>query len=416
MNQQSQSIHNDPSIDDTTFVLTVIHRFVQHTATAETYQSVFWAITRNFMQTLALEDCVVYEAIPAERKIIQRAANGNKNPEGEVIQNLLTLSYGEGIVGWVAENQRSQLVKDTRNDERYLVDDAVRLSELCVPIIFHGELLGVISSEHSDAGYYNNRHLLLFELIAEISASLLVRIRQKRELDLLKMDLERLLQEKKEALNRAIETVSDQVSELKYHQDKKDILVREVHHRVNNNLQIISSLVRLYLHETKEPGYQTLKEIQFRIQVLSSIHLILLKSVELNQVVLLGFLQDLAASIRYMCTDRHVVISCDTPVRNLSLNTLVPLGMLIHELVLCAVGKYLSQEPVKIKISLHTGESPGEYLLELAGMKVPVPELSESMIDRVQFTLIEALSEQLEGELQSPQQEQEPWRLTFREI
>jgi len=416
MNQQSQSIHNDPSIDDTTFVLTVIHRFVQHTATAETYQSVFWAITRNFMQTLALEDCVVYEAIPAERKIIQRAANGNKNPEGEVIQNLLTLSYGEGIVGWVAENQRSQLVKDTRNDERYLVDDAVRLSELCVPIIFHGELLGVISSEHSDAGYYNNRHLLLFELIAEISASLLVRIRQKRELDLLKMDLERLLQEKKEALNRAIETVSDQVSELKYHQDKKDILVREVHHRVNNNLQIISSLVRLYLHETKEPGYQTLKEIQFRIQVLSSIHLILLKSVELNQVVLLGFLQDLAASIRYMCTDRHVVISCDTPVRNLSLNTLVPLGMLIHELVLCAVGKYLSQEPVKIKISLHTGDSPGEYLLELAGMKVPVPELPESMIDRVQFTLIEALSEQLEGELQSPQQEQEPWRLTFREI
>lgn len=413
MNQQS--IHNDPSIDDTTFVLTVIHRFVQHTATAETYQSVFWAITRNFMQTLALEDCVVYEAIPAERKIIQRAANGNKNPEGEVIQNLLTLSYGEGIVGWVAENQRSQLVKDTRNDARYLVDDAVRLSELCVPIIFHGELLGVISSEHSDAGYYNNRHLLLFELIAEISASLLVRIRQKRELDKLKVDLERLLQEKKEALNRAIETVSDQVSELKYHQDKKDILVREVHHRVNNNLQIISSLVRLYLNETKEPGYQTLQEIQFRIQVLSSIHLILLKSVELNQVVLLGFLQDLAASIRYMCTDKHVVISCDTPIRNLSLNTLVPLGMLIHELVLCSVRKYVAHEPVKILISLHTSESPGEYLLELAGMKV-APELPESMMDRVQLTLIEALSEQLEGELQSPQAETEPWRLTFREI
>jgi two-component sensor histidine kinase len=411
------SIHNDPSIDDATFLLTVIHRFVQHTATAETYQSVFWAITRNFMQTLALEDCVVYEAIPSERKIVQRAAHGNKNPEGEVIHNLLTLSYGEGIVGWVAENQRSQLVKDTRNDKRYLVDDADRLSELCVPIIFHGELLGIICSEHSKAGYYNNRHLLLFELIAEISASLLVRIRQKRELDQLKMDLERLLHEKKEALDQAIETVSDQVSELKYHQDKKDILVREVHHRVNNNLQIISSLVRLYLHETQEPGYQTLQEIQFRIQVLSSIHLILLKSVELNQVVLLGFLQDLAASIRYMCTDKHVVIACDTPIRHLSLNTLVPLGMLIHELVLCSIRKYLQQhEPIKIEISLRTGEFAGQYLLELSGMKVPELAFPESTMDRVQFTLIEALSEQLEGELYSPQQEQEPWRLTFREI
>lgn len=94
----------------------------------------------------------------------------------------------------------------------------------------------------------------------------------------MKQTLEQHLASKKAALDVAIETVSNQFDELKQHRNRKELLLKEVHHHVNNNLQIISSLVSLYLNETQEPNFQTLKQIQSRIQILSTIHLILLKS------------------------------------------------------------------------------------------------------------------------------------------
>ncbi|MGV3630474.1 MAG: sensor histidine kinase [Bacteroidota bacterium] len=386
---------------DANFLIEVIHNFVRFTASAVTAQEVFWAITKNFMQTLQIEDCVVYESFPHRRKIIQRAAHGAKNPNGDIINNLLELDFGVGIAGWVAEHQETVCIGDAREDFRYIVDDEPRLSELSVPIQFNGELFGVIDSENSEANFFTTQHVYLFELIADLAANLLVRIRQKEELELLKIELEALLNEKRQALEEAIETVSGQSSELKIQEEKQELLIKEVHHRVNNNLQILNSIIRIYLMETENVTVDTLREIQQKIQTLSAIHLILLKSVENNKTGVEDFLHDLIASIRYTSDSNYLLINAQSAVTSLPINTLIPLGLLINEIATSAINTHWEKgEAVELNIRL---EEEGERIcMELHTGKKIDPEKS-IVSGSVNEILVEALIQQLEGDKLDPE-------------
>jgi len=317
----------------TEFVLDIIQNFIRITASADSNLEVFEAITKNFMQKLNVEECVVYEFDKNSKTLLQRAIHGKQSPNGEMDNNIQSLKLGEGIVGWVAEHLESVKINDTSKDYRYIVDRGINLSELAVPITFNGELLGVIDSENSQKDYFTSYDLQLFEMIAELAASLLIRIRQKNELIDVKSELELILNTKKIALEKAIDTVSEQVSELKHQQMKKELLIREVHHRVNNNLQILSSLINIYLADSDEIDRSTLYEIKNKIQVLSSIHLILLKSVEKDKPSVSDFLNDLIASIRYMNQSNYLVLSAESKGHIFSLNTLIPLGLLLNELI-----------------------------------------------------------------------------------
>ena len=381
---------------DSNFLIEVIRNFVRFTESAVTYQDVFWAITKNFMQMLQIEDCVVYEALPEQRRIIQRAAHGAKNPNGENINNLLELDYGTGIAGWVAEHQQTVCAEDVRKDSRYLVDDEPRLSELCVPIRFNGELLGVIDSENSRTGFFTLQHVHLFELIADLAANLLIRIRQNKELESLQRELQVLLNEKKQALEAAIVTVSDQSNELKIQEEKRELLIKEVHHRVNNNLQILSSIIHIYLMESDRIDSETLKEIQQKIQALSAIHLILLKSVENNKTAVKDFLLDLIASIRYTNASNYMMIHAVTDIPSLPINTLIPLGLLINEIMTSAANTHWKKgEAAQLHIRLKSEGS--KVRMEISADK----EIGEQKVSRdrnVNGILVEALINQLEGE------------------
>ncbi|MES2589818.1 MAG: histidine kinase dimerization/phosphoacceptor domain -containing protein [Bacteroidota bacterium] len=396
-------------------LLEVIHNFIKFTASAESPQEIFWAITKNFMEMLQIEDCVVYEALPHERKIIQRAAHGAKNPNGDVIHNLLVLEYGEGIVGWVAENQTTVCIGDARLDSRYIVDDNIRLSELSVPIQFNGELFGIIDSENSQENFYNIEHIQLFELIAELAATLLVRIRQKEELGKLKEELEHLLLNKKKALDDAIETVSEQVSELKHHEEKREILIREVHHRVNNNLQILTSLISIYLYESEKIDKSVLEEIKQKIQTLSSIHLILLKSVENNRPGVQDFLLDLIASIRYMNDSNYLILTAQSWAPVFSMNTLIPLGMLINQLVSHSIQQFWNKnETVEINLAIIFSVD-SYFILELNGTKSLEKLIPDEKFE-ISKTLIDVFIDQLEGEILTPDKEFGIWKIKLKEI
>ena len=116
--------------------------------------SVLWTIAETSMAILGYEDCVIYLVDQSRGVLVQRAAFGPKNAGFEVADPI-EIAIGAGIVGSVAASGRLIRVDDTRLDPRYIVDDAHRRSELAVPIIDQGEVIGVIDSEHSDVGFYN---------------------------------------------------------------------------------------------------------------------------------------------------------------------------------------------------------------------------------------------------------------------
>ncbi len=136
----------------------------------ESVEEVLWAITKNVVHQLGFVDCVIYEFNQKEKLLMQRAAYGQKNPSDTVIYNQIAIPLGQGIVGNVANNRESVLVKDTSKDPRYIVDDENRLSEICVPIIVNDKLFGVIDSEHPRKHFFSERHLHLLTIVAALCA------------------------------------------------------------------------------------------------------------------------------------------------------------------------------------------------------------------------------------------------------
>ncbi|PCE66424.1 helix-turn-helix domain-containing protein [Sediminicola luteus] len=136
----------------------------------ETEEEVLWDITKNVIHHLGFIDCVIYTLDHERHKLIQRAAYGTKNPCQEQIHNQIELEMGQGIVGSVALAKRAEIVHNTADDPRYLVDDACRLSEISVPIIVGKKLYGVIDSEHPEAHFFNERHLHLLKIVAALCA------------------------------------------------------------------------------------------------------------------------------------------------------------------------------------------------------------------------------------------------------
>jgi ligand-binding sensor domain-containing protein/putative methionine-R-sulfoxide reductase with GAF domain len=128
---------------------------------------IIWDLARNVISRLNFEDCVVYLLDASDNMLIQKAAYGLKNPQGREITNLLSIPIGQGIVGHVAATGKPLLVPDTSQDNRYIADLGQVGSELAVPILYEGRVLGVLDSEHHRKGFFQETHLAVLVRIAD---------------------------------------------------------------------------------------------------------------------------------------------------------------------------------------------------------------------------------------------------------
>ena len=90
------------------------------------------------------------------------------NPSGAVIYNQIEIPLGKGIVGHVASNKEAEIIPNTLEDPRYIVDDEARCSEICVPIFVNDQLFGIIDSEHPEKNFFTERHLHLLTIVAAL--------------------------------------------------------------------------------------------------------------------------------------------------------------------------------------------------------------------------------------------------------
>jgi putative methionine-R-sulfoxide reductase with GAF domain len=144
-------------------------------AQAASAREVAWTVCAFAGHELALADCVVYLPDGAD-SLLQYAAWGPKRVADQVLESRIRLAVGHGVVGDCARQQAPQRVADTRQDARYVADDQVNLSELAVPLVHAGRVIGVLDSEHPDAGFYDERHEQALAAIADRAAARLVQL------------------------------------------------------------------------------------------------------------------------------------------------------------------------------------------------------------------------------------------------
>lgn len=117
--------------------------------------------------------------------------------------------------------------------------------------------------------------------------------------------------------------------------NEKEILLKEVHHRVKNNLQIISSLLNLQSNYIDDKTTKLLyKESQNRIKSIASVHELLYQSNDIGKINFQSYLEKLSADLLYSYNgDENLVQVRIKTSEKFNIDTSIPLGLLLNEII-----------------------------------------------------------------------------------
>ena len=117
---------------------------------------------------------------------------------------------------------------------------------------------------------------------------------------------------------------------------EKEVLLREIHHRVKNNMQVVSSLIGLQARDVTDPAiHEAFKELRGRIRTMALTHERLYRSGDLSGIDMAGFLRDLIEPLQasFLRGPEKITwsVACDAPP--LDVGTAIPVGLIVNELV-----------------------------------------------------------------------------------
>jgi two-component sensor histidine kinase len=187
---------------------------------------------------------------------------------------------------------------------------------------------------------------------------------------------------------------------------EKEVLLREIHHRVKNNLQVISGMLELQAALVKDPSARaSLQEGRNRVMSMALIHQKLYQSQDIAQVHMDSYLQSLAADLfsAFGVDEEKILMKVEAEAVRLNLDTAIPFGLLVSELVTNAI-KYAfpperEGEKGEIVVSFSERED-GNYLLAVSDNGIGLPEgFDLDMASSLGLKLVHSLVEQLGGEV-----------------
>ena len=146
----------------------------------KTEEEIAWDLVKNCIARLNFTDCVIYFVDRKKNVLIQKAAHGPKNPRDYQIIKPLEIPIGQGICGYVAQSGVPEVIHNTAEDARYIVDDEPRLSEITIPIFSDGEVIGIIDCEHPAEKFFTQQHFRLLTAIASFYGIRISKLRAER--------------------------------------------------------------------------------------------------------------------------------------------------------------------------------------------------------------------------------------------
>jgi two-component system, sensor histidine kinase PdtaS len=199
--------------------------------------------------------------------------------------------------------------------------------------------------------------------------------------------------------------ISDQASELKKQNEQidkslkeKEILLKEVHHRVKNNLQLISSLLALQADETSdEHAKASLNESQSRVLSMSVIHRRLYQNENLDTLDISTFTDEVFLQIKNIFSNTDALLENQLPHQYYEVDQALALGLILNELITNSF-KHARPENDRLVIRVQLKKEGREFHLEYSdnGQGLPAAFSMESS-NSLGMRLINWLAEQLNG-------------------
>jgi PAS domain S-box-containing protein len=199
--------------------------------------------------------------------------------------------------------------------------------------------------------------------------------------------------------------------------EEKEVLLREIHHRVKNNMQIMSSLLRLQSQSIKDAeALEKFAVSQSRIKSMALIHDSLYRSKDLSRVDFSDYVQILASHLTSMFGPRaeRIAIKLDLDQIYLEINTAIPLGLIINELVSNSLKHAFSvEERGEIRIILRQDKTGG-YSLIVKDTGAGFPEDRDfQATETLGLNIVTDLVKQLEGTINLSREGGTEFKISF---
>lgn len=240
-----------------------------------------------------------------------------------------------------------------------------------------------------------NRELLFTTFFLVVIVVLLIFLITLRNKNRKKMELKNIQLEKN---NSALENSHLIISES---YNKNELLLKELHHRVKNNLQIISSLFSLQLN-AKNLDVKTAEVFQDarnRIHSISLIHKKLYQSNNFENLEFKAYLEALSDDIIASQVNKvSVSIKVDCPP--ISIETAIPLGLIFNELLTNSLKHSMNSDSLEVAIEFENKKDHGCFIYSDNGIGVHDIEMMTEKEESIGVTLIHLLAEQLDATIE----------------
>ncbi|MBA7583172.1 putative sensor histidine kinase pdtaS [subsurface metagenome] len=201
---------------------------------------------------------------------------------------------------------------------------------------------------------------------------------------------------------------------------EKETLLAEIHHRVKNNMQIITSLLSLQSKDIEdERALSLIRNCEDRIGAMSLVHEKLYLSEDLSRIDFSDYITSMAARLFQVHRVDSRVVSFSSHIRDALFNieTAIPLGLIINELISNAMKHAFPEgEKGNIAVELTQNTKTEEYTLTVTNDGIGFPEeIDYQNPETFGLQLVNMLTEQLSGTVELDRSRGTSFRITFKE-
>ena len=192
-------------------------------------------------------------------------------------------------------------------------------------------------------------------------------------------------------------------SQIKKDLREKEVMLKEIHHRVKNNLNLIKSLLNLQAKtiKTKKQALESFKESRDRVFTMALVHESMYKAEDFTKVDMASYISDLSREIvRLHHNGKRIFLKVKVENVFLDINTAIPCGLIINELITNAI-KYAFSNTGKGEIRINLkNHKDNKYELSIQDNGMGIPDKSENQYpDSFGLKLVNLLIKQINGKI-----------------
>jgi two-component sensor histidine kinase/tRNA A-37 threonylcarbamoyl transferase component Bud32 len=330
------------------------------------------------------------------------------------LEEASTIGQPASLIRFAARTRENLVLNNASSEGDFITDPYIvknkPRSVICTPIIHQGKLTGIIYLENNlTPGAFTADRL---EVINILSAQAAVSIENAR----LYQTLEARVEERTGQLRDEKERAEMILEGLKAALREKEILLKEIHHRVKNNLQIASSLLSLQAFKIEdEQLINVLNDSIKRINSMAEIHKLLYETGSFVRIPFDRYLREISSNWHDTYADKSPGITIKPGAKNifLDIEKAIPCALIVNELLSNAF-KYAFPGRQSGEIKVRLFEKDNEYTLIVSDNGVGFPkDLDIRSANSLGMTIVRNLTAQLRGDLRLDRRKGAAITLTF---